>query len=59
MIEPPRDKGRLEHVLSAIARVEEFTSGINKEHNDILWLVITEDLPPLKVQIESYLREME
>lgn len=59
MIEPPRDKGRLEHVLSAIARVEEFTSGINKEHNDILWLVITEDLPLLKVQIESYLREME
>lgn len=31
MIEPLRDKGRLEHILSAIARVEEFTSGISKE----------------------------
>ncbi|MBQ0143449.1 MAG: DUF86 domain-containing protein [Prevotellaceae bacterium] len=114
MIEPLRDKGRLEHVLSAIARVEEFTSGITKEqlisdplhlhatvynvqvigeaifrltpefkqshpetpwaliekmrhilvhdyyriNNDILWLVITEDIPPLKLQIESYIREM-
>ncbi len=115
MREPLRDRGRLEHILDAIDRVEEFTSGRTKEqlvsdplhlhatvynvqvigeaiykltpefklahpqtpwaliekmrhilvhdyyriNNDILWLVITEDIPPLKAQIKSYILEMD
>ena len=31
MREPLRDRGRLEHILDAIDRVEEFTSGRTKE----------------------------
>jgi uncharacterized protein with HEPN domain len=111
MREPIRDKSRLEHMLQAIKRVEDFTKGRTQEelisdvlrlhatvyniqiigeavyrlstefkeshtetpwaliekmrhvlehdyyriNNDILWSVITEDLPPLKLQIEAYL----
>ena len=39
MREPVKDKGRLEHILQAIANVEEYTSGIEKEqleHKKIL-----------------------
>ncbi len=111
MREPIRDKSRLEHMLQAIKRVEDFTKGRTQEelisdvlrlhatvyniqiigeavyrlstefkeshtetpwaliekmrhvlvhdyyriNNDVLWSVITEDLPPLKLQIEAYL----
>lgn len=113
MREPQRDRSRLEHMLSAIERVEEFTEGITQEalisdvlrlhatvynvqiigeavyrlstefktshpdtpwpliekmrhvlvhdyyriNNDVLWLVIKEDLPPLKQQVQEYLKE--
>lgn len=113
MREPIRDKARLEHILEAIERVEEFTNGIlrpafdadkmriyatayniqiigeasyklSKEFKhsheetpwrliekmrhiivhdyfavdlDFVWLVITEDLAPLKEQISNYLKE--
>ena len=113
MREPIRDRGRLEHMLMAIARVEEYTAGIlqaelvaspmrlhatvynvqiigeaayklTKEfkashpetpwamiekmrhvlvldyyqiNNDVLWSVITDDLPPLKDQLNKYLKE--
>ena len=30
MREPERDRGRLEHMVSAIGRVEEYTSGVTK-----------------------------
>ena len=111
MREPIRDKSRLEHMLQAIKREEDFTKGRTQEelisdvlrlhatvyniqiigeavyrlstefkeshtetpwaliekmrhvlvhdyyriNNDVLWSVITEDLPPLKLQIEAYL----
>ena len=111
MREPVRDKGRLQHILSAIAKVEESTSGYSKEHwledtlhthataykiqiigeavynlsqefklqhpqtpwrtiekmrhilvhdyfavdVEIMWLVITEDIPVLKSQVQDYL----
>ena len=31
MREPSRDPGRLEHILTAIAKVEEYTAGITRE----------------------------
>ena len=111
MREQIRDKGRLQHILTAITKVEEYTTGMTKEqlcndslhlhatayniqiigeavykltpefksshtdtpwrmiekmrhilvhdyyqvNNDILWMVITDDLPKLKPQIECYL----
>lgn len=111
MREPIRDKSRLEHMLQAIERVEEFTKGISQDeltsdvlrlhatvyniqiigeavyrlstefkeshtatpwamiekmrhvlvhdyyriNNDVLWSVITDDLPSLKQQITTYL----
>lgn len=113
MREVIRDKGRLEHILEAIERIETFTAGMTEEslnadvlkkhatayniqiigeavyrltpefktsHTDvmwriiekmrhilvhdyyqvnhhIMWLVITEDLPILKPQIEKYIKE--
>ena len=65
MRELARDKGRLEHILSAMERVSLFTSGMTKEQlvADVLHLhatvVITDDLPPLQAQIVRYLSEME
>lgn len=115
MREPVRDKGRLEHILQAIDKIEEYTFGMSKEeltndtlhlhatayniqiigeaiykltnefkdsHPDtpwrliekmrhilvhdyfavdieIMWLVITEDIPTLKTQIKKYLTEMQ
>lgn len=114
MKEPVRDKGRLEHILSAIDKVQSFTRELSKEelvgdplhlhatvynvqiigeatyrltdqfkadhpetpwaliekmrhilvhdyyqiNNDVLWLVIKEDIPPLKEQIQAYLQEL-
>ena len=114
MRETAKDKGRLQHILSSIERVQEFTKGMSKEElvNDtlhlhatvynvqivgeavykltkefkeshtetpwrmiekmrhilvhdyfaldveIMWLVITEDLPILKQQIRGYLDEL-
>lgn len=108
-----RDPGRLEHILSAIAKVEEYTQGCTKDdllsnsmrlhatayniqiigeacymltqefkaahaatpwrmiekmrhilvHDyfavdlEIVWLVITEDIPVLKQQVSNYLQE--
>ena len=31
MREPIRDKGRLEHILEAISKAQEYTEGISKE----------------------------
>ncbi|MDO4511557.1 MAG: DUF86 domain-containing protein [Bacteroidales bacterium] len=115
MREPAKDKGRLQHILLAIERVREFTSGIKKDelvsdilhlhatvynvqiigeavyklskefkdshvdtpwsmiekmrhilvHDyyqvnfDILWIVITEDIPKLEAQIIEYIKELE
>lgn len=115
MRETIRDKGRLEHILQAIAKIEEYTNGMTKEHliNDslhlhatayniqiigeaiykltsefksshpdtpwrliekmrhilvhdyfavdveIMWLVIQDDLPILKSQVENYIKEMD
>lgn len=115
MREPIKDPVRLEHVLEAIERVEEYTAGITREkfeaekmrvhatayniqiigeavynltkefkaahpdtpwrliekmrhilvHDyftvdmDFVWLVITEDLKPLKEQITEYIKEFE
>ena len=111
---PLRDKERLLHILNAISRVEEYTSGLDKDtlnadllhlhatvynvqiigeavyklslefkeqhpdtpwrmiekmrhilvhdyyqvNKDILWLVISDDLPLLKQQVEEYLKEL-
>jgi uncharacterized protein with HEPN domain len=30
-----------------------------KINNDVLWSVITDDIPPLKQQIKRYLKEMQ
>ena len=113
MREPLRDKERLLHILNAISRVEEDTSGLDKDtlnadllhlhatvynvqiigeavyklslefkeqhpdtpwrmiekmrhilvhdyyqvNKDILWLVISDDIPLLKQQVEKYLKE--
>ena len=113
MREKVRDKGRLEHILQAIGKIEEYTYGMTKQQmaNDslhlhatayniqivgeavykltsefkeqhpatpwrviekmrhilvhdyfavdleIMWLVITEDIPVLKEQIQEYLSE--
>lgn len=114
MREPLRDKDRLEHIIQAIEKIEDYTKNINKEqfladsmrlhattyniqivgeatyrlslefkakhsevqwsfiekmrhvivhdyyqiNKNILWQVITEDLPPLKAQVNDYLKEM-
>lgn len=114
MREPLRDRERLDHILTAIKRVEEYTDGLTETqlnsdllhlhatvyniqiigeavyklslefkdnhpqtpwkiiekmrhilvhdyyqiNKDILWSVITEDLPTLKVQIQQYLDEI-
>lgn len=113
MREPVRDKGRLEHILQAIANIIEYTNGIDKDsffsnkilvhatvynvqiigeasykltkefknkhtdtpwtmiekmrhilvhdyyqiNNEILWIVVTDDIPSLKTQISNYLQE--
>ena len=115
MREPIRDKSRLEHILQAITKIEEYTKGMTKqqiledslhlhatEYNiqiigeavykltneyksshsatpwrmiekmrhilvhdyfavdvDIMWLVIEDDIPILKQQIEKYIKEFE
>lgn len=113
MREPLKDPARLEHILEAIARVQEYTQDVDRasferdrmrihavayniqiigeatykltkefkeSHSatpwrliekmrhilvhdyfsvdmDFVWLVITEDLVPLKTQVEEYLKE--
>ena len=115
MREPIRDKSRLEHILQAITKIEEYTKGMTKQqlledslhlhatayniqiigeavykltneyksshsetpwrmiekmrhilvHDyfavdvDIMWLVIEDDIPILKQQIEKYIKEFE
>lgn len=115
MREPIRDKSRLEHILQAIAKIEEYTKGMTKQqlledslhlhataynvqiigeavykltneyksshsetpwrmiekmrhilvHDyfavdvDIMWLVIEDDIPVLKQQVEKYIKEFE
>ncbi|MDO5342263.1 MAG: DUF86 domain-containing protein [Bacteroidia bacterium] len=114
MREPLRDKNRLEHIIQAIEKIEEYTKDITKEqlvadpmrlhattynvqivgeatykltpefkkshsevqwnliekmrhilvhdyyqiNKNVLWQVITEDLPALKIQVNDYLKEM-
>lgn len=114
MREQVRDKGRLQHILSAIINIEEYTQGITQEsllsdkirlhatvynvqvvgeatynltkefkelhpatpwamiekmrhvlvhdyyqiNKDILWAVITDDIPTLKQQVQQYLTEL-
>ena len=115
MREPIRDKSRLEHILQAITKIEEYTKGMTKQqlledslhlhataynvqiigeavykltneyksshsetpwrmiekmrhilvHDyfavdvDIMWLVIEDDIPVLKQQVEKYIKEFE
>lgn len=113
MREEIKDKGRLEHILEAIRKIEDYTQGVTQEQivdepmrkhatayniqiigeasyrltkefkdshpetpwrsiekmrhilvhdyfavdTEIMWLVITEDIPTLKKQIAEYLKE--
>ena len=115
MREPIRDKSRLEHILQAIEKIEEYTKGMTKQqlledslhlhataynvqiigeavykltnefkscHSEtpwrmiekmrhilvhdyfavdveIMWLVIEDDIPILKQQVEKYIKEFE
>ena len=56
MREPIKDKGRLEHIITAINNVQEYTDGVS--HDELLWNVIHEDLPPFKQQILNFLTEI-
>ena len=114
MREPIRDRGRLEHILSAITNIDEYVSGLSKQeffadklrmhatvynvqvigeasyklskdfksahpetpwamiekmrhilvhdyyqvNNEILWVVINDDIPPLKHNIMKYMESM-
>lgn len=65
MREEVRDRGRLEHMLTAIENVEEFTENISLEEvhgyytvsPEKVWETVQKDLPILKKQIESLLEE--
>ena len=65
MREEVRDRGRLEHMLTAIENVEEFTENISLEEvhgyytvsPEKVWETVQNDLPILKKQIESLLSE--
>lgn len=63
MREPIKDRGRLEHMLTAIANVEEFTQGITlddfvkSKSPEKVWDTVQEDLPVLKEQIAALLNE--
>lgn len=65
MREEVRDRGRLEHMLTAIENVEEFTENISLEEvhgyytvsPEKVWETVQNDLPILKKQIESLLEE--
>ena len=65
MREEVRDRGRLEHMLTAIENVEEFTENISLEEvhgyytvsPEKVWETVQNDLPILKKQIESLLAE--
>lgn len=59
MREAIKDPDRLQHILEAISNVQEYIDGIDREtfDKDKVWLVITEDLEPLKVQVREYLSD--
>ena len=65
MREEVRDRGRLEHMLTAIENVEEFTENISLEEvhgyytvsPEKVWETVQNDLLILKKQIESLLEE--
>ena len=65
MREEVRDRGRLEHMLTAIENVEEFTENISLEEvhgyytvsPEKVWETVQNDLPILKKQIESLLEK--
>lgn len=115
MREPIRDKGRLEHILEAIGKIQEYTKGVQSKEEmesdpmrkhatiynvqiigeaiyklsqefkanhpntpwrmieksrhilvhdyyqvemSILWSIITEDITPLKEQVQEYIKEL-
>lgn len=72
MRERIRDKSRLEHILQAIERIRRYTKGktfgdfIDDDYivheyfqvdNNVVWDVITNDLPILEKQITEYIKE--
>ncbi|MCQ2310067.1 MAG: DUF86 domain-containing protein [Bacteroidales bacterium] len=59
MREPVRDKGRLEHIIQAIEKMRHIlVHDYYQINKNVLWQVITEDLPALKIQVNDYLKEM-
>lgn len=59
MREPLRDKNRLEHIIQAIEKMRHIlVHDYYQINKNVLWQVITEDLPALKIQVNDYLKEM-
>jgi hypothetical protein len=53
MIKPPKEEDRLRHMLDAAITAVEFVKTRKRSDLDIVWQIVTADLPPLITELKK------